>query len=98
MLPIRSDLLPLLPLPTSTTFFNQFGVALFGWYEHPGEAVPLRFTEIPMEDLIEAIDEYNAAVELRNEPIVHDPAMVRIAEVIVQDHLKKFENLLGYEA
>ena len=50
-----------------------------------------------MQDLIDSIDEYNAAVELRACPIVHNPEMVKIAETLVEQHLKKFENELGYE-
>jgi hypothetical protein len=46
-----------------------------------------------MNDLIDAIDEYNAAVDLRDDPIVI-PAMQPVIEVLVSSHLRKFERLL----
>ena len=46
-----------------------------------------------MNDLAEAIDEYNAAVDLRANPIV--PSMEPVIEIIVEDHLRKFERLLA---
>lgn len=45
------------------------------------------------EDLIDAIDEYNAAVELRANPIV--PNMEPVIESLVETHLKKFERVLA---
>ena len=47
------------------------------------------------EDLIDAIDEYNAAVDLRNEPICAAPQMAAAMDTVVENHLKKFERELA---
>ena len=43
-----------------------------------------------MEDLIDSIDEYNAAIELRNEPIMCDPGVQKAIETVVESHHLKF--------
>ena len=53
------------------------------------------------EDLVDAIDEYNAAVDFRNEnwgAVTGMKGVQDAADRVVEDHLKKFENALGYEA
>ena len=47
-----------------------------------------------MQDLIDSIDEYNAAVELRACPIVHDPRVAEAMETVVNRHHKKFVHQL----
>ena len=42
------------------------------------------------EDLIDAIDEYNAAVELRSEPICAAPQMAAAMDTVVENHHDKF--------
>lgn len=45
-----------------------------------------------MSALADAIDEYNAAVDLRDNPIV--PNMEPVIEHLVNTHLRKFEAVL----
>ena len=47
------------------------------------------------EDLVDAIDEYNAAVDIRDNPIVTVPTMKPVMEHLVEVHLKKFERVLA---